>query len=127
MRKHSLLLFVCLLTTCKNKETAKPDTQGPQIEIRKPLSGQHFSDADTIHLEALIQDNDGLHEHIVKLVTLTDSPLFANEDHGHEQSLLLTMDIPVHTTKSMATKLIVKANDHSGNVSEQSINLILQP
>ncbi|MGZ5244289.1 MAG: hypothetical protein ACXWDO_02830 [Bacteroidia bacterium] len=126
---YSVFAIAALLTSCEKSDHlhGEEDVLSPTIEITAPLPTDKYTVGDTIHIFGRMWDNNDLHE----------AGVFISNDHGN------MMDCPmhVHATKEhhfdtcyvvnnanlgQTLKLSVKAEDHSHNKSEKTIDLLIE-
>lgn len=94
MKKLNIILglfLVAILFSC-NKDVEMTDSTAPSITIMSPLATDTFMSGDTVHIHALITDNDELHE-INGVLNRTNSgnteEVWTYSEHSHTASFEL--------------------------------------
>lgn len=117
----SLTLFSC------DKETNNVDDSAPTIDILLPNVQQEVVNGDTININALIVDNDQLHDIKGAITRQRENQIdtvwnFSTHSHFNE-FILLGMYIVKDAAQGDLFTFTVKATDHNGNLGEKSLDI----
>lgn len=119
-----LTLVISLFSCTKDQEMI--DSSGPSVNIVLPLSTDTFMSGDTVHIHALISDNDELHE-INGILNRTHNGLteevWTYAEHSHSSSYevhgVYIVQVPgIHND----FQLEISASDHNLNEGAASVS-----
>ncbi|MEX0966880.1 MAG: DUF4625 domain-containing protein [Bacteroidia bacterium] len=118
------LLMLSLGTACKKdnnndddkKDDPQVDTEKPTLNLVQPIEGATFENGDTMHIHAVITDNETVHDVAVAITrTNDDSEIFHAHYHfdaaSAEVDTFYIISVPIHSDLILR----VEASDHSEN------------
>lgn len=119
----SLLLFSSFLVACSEDENGQ-DNEAPSINISSPNSANNYMSGDTVQIEAVITDNDQLHD-ISAVLTRTHNEetveVWSYETHSHANTYTLSdtyiVEVPGLHNEFVLT---VSASDHNENKGSET-------
>ena len=127
------ILAVVQLSSCKKDEEHDHtqnagDTAKPTISITSPSSMQVFYNGDTVKIRGLVSDAS-LHELLIKVVKDSDnSVLFSETPTVHDlSSYTINTNWKSQVTDHTNARVIVVAEDHSSNVSSDTVRIHIMP
>lgn len=112
-----LMLIGGMLTfafgACKKGED---DSVAPTINVLSPLEGNAYALADSLNIEAIIDDED-LHEFTVEVTRQSDDvTVYSFKGHSHDRNYRLSKSTKI--VQAGTYELDIEAEDHNGNETE---------
>lgn len=119
------LLFVCLAMTVvvssceEDDDHDHNDTEAPVINLLHPSNHSHYHQGDTVFFGGTVTDNDTIEYVEITLWDEADSVNLLLDTHAHPHAASYTIDtyLVITTTDTTDYHFLVKAEDHSGNKS----------
>lgn len=125
--KHFSIALTVLTTiifcSCQKDNSTRPDASKVIFRIKDPLSGQAYSNGDTIFMQAEVQYSAAMHGYNVSLTdSASGAVFFQTGDHAHDSSFTInTYWVDTLTVaKTMRLEFQV-AIDHDGNAAKQGV------
>lgn len=131
----SILCAILIFTGCKKEEDnheddhhSGADTEAPVIQIQSPIPMKMYNNGDMVHINGTVSDAS-LHEMVIKILNDADnSELYRSEPtvHGETQyyfDVHWKLEVTDHTNASV----IVQVEDHSSNVSADTVHIHIMP
>ena len=118
-----LLLFfnIALLAGC-TKEKGEKDDQPPVISISSPTNNQVFTGGQTIAINATASDNTKIEELHLNIINSTTNTFYTHE-HYAPNAPTYTLSRTITVQGATTYKIIIEANDPTGNHGEQGIRI----
>jgi hypothetical protein len=120
MKKTSIVLItsaLCIALACTKKET---DTTAPVITISSPTTNQMFNAGDSVTVSFTVTDED-LHGYDYAIIKTATNDTIVDADIDTHANANVTEKFEL-TDAATQYKLVVGAEDHTGNTSSKSVN-----
>ncbi|HEY1045826.1 MAG TPA: hypothetical protein VGF79_05265 [Bacteroidia bacterium] len=134
--KLNLILLAVLaiaFSSCKKEEDdhshdSTSDTSKPVITISSPVSTAMYNNGDTIKIRGKVTDNS-LHELLIKVVNdANGAVLYSTAPTVHDLTTYsFSVDWKSSVTDHTNASIIVLAEDHSSNVSSDTVHVHIMP
>ena len=110
------VFFLLGMVACHGS-TPELDQEAPQIDVMQPLGGHSQAAGTPLVIEAHITENDALHGwEIIAINQGTGRQV--GYHHGHEHTAVLQLRDTLLITGAMDCRLLIRADDHTGNSAE---------
>lgn len=126
---YPVFAFTAILVSCEKSDHlhGEEDLLKPNIEITSPQQLDRFSIGDTVHITGRMWDNHDLHEAGVlvhnSINNMLDCPMHV---HSKKEHYFDTCYVIKPSDLQSGLKLTVKAEDHSHNANEITIDLLIE-
>jgi hypothetical protein len=127
---------VCLSTmavmgtiACVQSDSDEQDFESPRLTVMSPQEGQVFKVGDTIHIMAMLTDNESLHEYAWGIYDTAGVIVPSNFGLAHDTKEHTMMGVYVVSGITTATlwSVWVHADDYEHNYEDKTINIIVSP
>jgi hypothetical protein len=134
IKKKTLLMLTAgsiLMFSCNKKSSTTTDTLKPVITVAEPIANDTTSLTlePEVHIEFTVTDDAGLH-HLSVLLIKNNSDTIMNETPSVLDLKVYSFHehyMPIGISSLTGLKVIIKADDHSGNTETKVIDFYVEP